>query len=591
MTLENETLKISDLIKVPDIKTVIQLEDLKNPGLRRMIVETFVLTEEVQNNLQAVLAGLIKKEGRGIFLKGHFGSGKSHFLSMLSLLVKYPSSWETILSQAPSLKNFEQELGRLRFLAVDISLVQHRGSEFLEDIILRGILEELGDDVIDKFGGTENRHETFSKLKEILKDKGFSGMVLLVDELSEFLRSKGDARAYNEDIRFLQYLGEEAGSFPFWVIASLQEWIEETGEIHQDTFNKIKDRYPVRLSLGRAHIEELVSGRLIMHREGAEARIGEVFDDLKSYFPSFPVKRERFIRLYPVHPATSSLLDQLKPLFSEHRGVVDFIHFRLKGDQERHIPSWLERPATELLTPEIIFDHFLDRIRERSETQIYVQRVYETSRDEIRDFFQDPDQKKTALAAVKLLILFAISPSKYKYTVRHMAEMILFQITSMEAEINYHFMQDILDRLSKEGSYIRAELANDPLDNHYFIDLKADIAGIMRRRVRHMASKLFPEDRRLFWKTAAMVDSPYLPLGGWIEAGRQQLTLTWQHTRRVGTLLLRQLDELSIDELDGLAKQWKRSEEDFFPLVGTGPNRDDQFRHVKETLLPAIRDP
>ncbi len=587
---ENESLRIRDLVEVPDIRTVIQLEDVKDNNLRRMIVETFVLTSEVQSNLQAVLTSLTAHEGRGIFLKGHFGSGKSHFLSMLSLLIKYPRSWDTVLSQAPSLSNFEQKLNKLHFMVVEISLVQHRGSEFLEDIVLHSILDGLGDEVAGRFGGTETRHETFSKLKVLLEEEGFSGMVLLIDELSEFLRSKTDARAYNEDIRFLQYLGEEANSFPFWIVASLQEWIEETGEIHQDTFNKIKDRYRIRLSLGRAHIEELVSERLIRHKEGAEAGISNVFDDLKSYFPNFPVTRERFVRLYPVHPATSSLLDRLKPLFSEHRGVVDFIHFRLKGDPERHIPSWLEKPAHELLTPEVLFDHFLDRIRERSETQIYVQRVFETSQDEIPDLFQDPDQRKIALVVIKLLILFAISPVKYKYTVRHMAEMVLFQITPMEAEINYQFLHDILDRLAKEGSYVRAETRDDPLDKHYYIDLKADIGGIMRRRIRHMASEFFPEDRRLFWKTAAIVDSPYLPLDGWVDAGRQRVTLSWQHTQRVGTLLLRQLDELSINELEGLSRQWARSEEDFFLLVGTTHNRDEQYRHVKNDLLPKIRE-
>ena len=587
---ENKSLKIRDLVEVPDIRTVIQLEDVKDSNLRRMIVETFVLTSEVESNLQAVFTSLTGNEGRGIFLKGHFGSGKSHFLSMLSLLIKHPRSWDTVLSQAPSLGEFEQKLNKLHFKVVEISLVQHRGSEFIEDIVLRSIFDELGDEVTGRFGGMEDRHETFSKFNAILKEKGFSGMVLLIDELSEFLRSKADARAYNEDIRFLQYLGEEASSFPFWVFASLQEWIEEMGEIHQDTFNKIKDRYRIRLSLGRAHIEELVSERLIRHREEAEASISNVFDDLKSYFPSFPVTRDRFVRLYPVHPATSSLLDRLKPLFSEHRGVVDFIHFRLKGDPERHIPSWLEKPAHELLTPEVIFDHFLDRIRERSETQIYVQRVFETSQDEISDLFKDPDQRKIALVVIKLLILFAISPVKYKYTVRHMAEMVLFQITPMETEINYHFLYDVLDRLAKEGSYVRVETRDDLLDNHYYIDLKADIGGIIRRRIRHMASEFFPEDRRLFWKTAAIVDSPYLPLGGWVDAGRQRVTLPWQHTQRVGTLLLRQLDELSINELEGLSRQWARSEEDFFLLVGTTHNRDEQYSHVKNDLLPKIRE-
>ena len=580
---------ISDLVEVPEIKTVIQLEDLKDSRLRQMIEDTFVLTSEVLDNLRAIFVSLSGSEGRGIFIKGHFGSGKSHLLSVISLLIKYPGTWKTILSQAPSMVDFERKLTGHRFLSVEVSLVQHRGSEFLEDIILRAIFRELGDEAAEKFDGAETRHDLFSKLKAMLKENGITGMVLLVDELSEFLRSKGDARSYNEDIRFLQYLGEEATSFPLWVIATLQEWIEETGEIHQDTFNKIKDRYRIRLNLGRAHIEELVSERLIHHKEGSEGKIGEIYDDLKSYFPTFPVTRDRFIRLYPVHPATSSLLDRLKPLFSEHRGVVDFIHFRLKGDPERHIPPWLDRSQQELLTPEAIFDHFLDRIRERSETQIYVERVFDACEDEVPELFQDPDQQRIALVVVKLLILYAISPVKFKYTVRHVAEMILFQVTPMEPEINYQFLHGILDRLAKEGAYIRVKTADDPLENLYFIDLKADAASIMRKRVRHRASELFPEDRRLFWKTATMVDTHYLPLGGWVEAGRQQVGVKWQHTQRQGLLLLRQLDEITVDEIEGLSRQWSRSETDFFLLVGTTHACDKQVAHVREVLLPKVR--
>ena len=590
MTDEGKNLRllIKDLVDVPEIKTVIQLEDLKAPELRRMIVETFVITGEVEENLRSIFTSLSRQKGRGIFLKGHFGSGKSHFLSMLSLLLRYPQSWETVISQVPSLADFEEKIRGLRFLVVDISLVQHRGSELLEEIFLSSIIKELGTETKPCFEGAHTRHETFRKIKALLKEHRLSGMFILVDELSEFLRSKADAHAYNEDIRFLQYLGEEAEGFPLWIVASLQEWIEETGEIHQDTFNKIKDRYRIRLTLGRAHIEELVSGRLIRHKEGAETKISAVFEELKSYFPTFPVTRERFSRLYPVHPATSSLLDRLKPLFSEHRGVVDFIHFRLKGDPERHIPCRLDREAQELLTPEVIFDHFLDRIKERSETQVYLERVFDACQSEIPELFKDHDQQKIAFVVIKLLILFAITPVRYKYTVRHIAEMVLFRITSMESEINYQFLYDILDRLSKEGSYIRVETRDDPLDNVYYIDLKADMAGIIRRRIRHMAQEIFPEDQRLFTKLACMVDSPCLPLRDWVENDRQKVSLMWQHTRRNGTLFLRPLDELTLEEIAALARQNERSEEDFFIMVGTTHNRDKQFRNVKDVLLPGV---
>lgn len=298
--------KIKDLIEVPEIRTVIQLKDLKESHLREMILHSFVVTAEVMKSPDMVLTSLSGSQGRGIFLKGHFGSGKSHFLSMISLLLRHPDSWNFLLSQEPSVERFMKGLQARRFLAVEISLIHYRGTEFLEDILLREIFQELSSHLGHPFEGTDSRRETFREIQRTLGDLGFSGLVLLVDELSEFLRSKPDGHAYHEDIRFLQYLGEEASSFPLWIVASLQEWIEETGEINQDTFNKIKDRYPIRIMLGRSHIEELVSHRLIRHRLGADGEIRKIFQNLRRLFPSFPVEESRFLRLYPVHPATVS---------------------------------------------------------------------------------------------------------------------------------------------------------------------------------------------------------------------------------------------------------------------------------------------
>lgn len=580
--------RVEDLVEVPEIRTVIQLEDLKDPRLSRMLMESFVLTQEVSDNLKAVLESLCRKEGRGILLKGHFGSGKSHFLSLLSLLVKRPETWRFILEQEPGLEELRQRIsGRPPLLAVEVSLVRHRAAEYLEDIVVGALADGLGERLAEK---PVTRHAAFDRLSRRLREEGYGGVVVLVDELSEFLRSKADARQFNEDIRFLQYLGEEGRSVPLWVIATLQEWIEETGEIHQETFNKIKDRYPVRLSLGRAHIEELVSERLIRHKPGAEARIRDLFENLRGYFPTFPVAGDRFARLYPVHPATSFLLDRLRMLFSEHRGIVDFIHYRLKGDPERRIAAWLDRPARDLLTPDIIFDHFLDRLRESSETQLYVARVYESYAEEIPVLFQDPDQQKVALAAVKLLVLFAVSPVKFRYTVRHMAEMLLFPVTPLDSEVNYRFVQDILDRMCAQGEYIRVEAADDSLDNRYFIDVKPDLRAIVRRRIRHGAAQLYSEDRRLFSKLAPLVDAPHLPLSTWVEREHTTVSLTWQHTRRRGWLMVGRLEELGVETLGALAEKWAWVEEDFFLFLGTTSFPEKQVEHVDKALLPYLRE-
>lgn len=582
--------KVGDLIEIPEIKTVIQLKDLQESNLRQMILHSFVVTAEVMKSLEMILTSLSGREGRGAFLKGHFGSGKSHFLSMLSLLLRYPESWDNILSQEPSLKHFRKSLQSPRFLVVEISLIQHRGTEFLEDIFFKNIFRELSGKIGRPFEGAESRHETFQEIRRTMGTLGFSGLVLLIDELSEFLRSKTDAHAYHEDIRFLQYLGEEASSFPLWIIASLQEWIEETGEINQDTFNKIKDRYPVRISLGRSHIEELVSHRLIRHREGAEEEIRKIFLSLRRYFPLFPVDESRFLKLYPVHPATITLLDRLRPLFSEHRGIVDFIHYRLKGNIERGIPSFLERPAQELLGPSAIFDHFVHRIREMAETQPFVEKGFDYYQDEIPQIFRDPEQQKVALEAVKLLILFAISPVKIRYTARHMAEMILFRVTDLESEINYQYLRDILERLVKESSYLAVIPGKDPLDDQFSITLRPDISSIMRQKIRQGVTEIFPNDRRLFDRLLPLADSPHLPFVGWAEQRQQRVSTLWEYTRRSGIILLRQIDEISLNEAEALANEWKQIEEDFFLIVATTHNIEKQYQHLRDLLLPKLRE-
>lgn len=582
-------IRIGDLVEVPEIKTVIQLKDLERADLRRMILDSFVVTTEVSKSLERVLTSLAKPEGRGAFLKGNFGSGKSHFLGMLSLLLRHPESWAPLVQQEASLEDFRKPLELKKFLVVEISLIQHRGTEFLEDIFLKEIFGELSRHLGRSFEGKESRKETFEETRKAMGRLGLSGLVLLVDELSEFLRSKADAHAYREDIRFLQYLGEEASAFPLWVVASLQEWIEETGELSQDTFNKIKDRYPVRLTLGRAHIEELVSHRLIRHRPAAQEEVRKVFQNLRSYFPSFPVDEKRFMKLYPVHPATITLLDRLKPLFSEHRGIVDFIHYRLKGDVERGIPTFLDRPAHELLGPSTIFDHFIHRIREMAETQPYVEKGFEYYREEIPQIFKDPDQERVALEAVKLLILFAISPVETRYTVRHMAEMVLFRVTELDGQTNYQYFRDILSRLVKETSFLVVSPGKDPLDDRVSIDLRVDLSAILRRKVRQGVSEIFPGDRRLFQRLLPLAESSHIPFTGWAEQGQQRVSTLWEYTRRNGLLLLRQIDEIPLAELENLAVEWTGVEEDFFLIVGTTTGVERQYEHLRGNLLPALK--
>ncbi len=81
-TLET-TLK--DLIEIPEVKLVIELDDAERSP--QEIISTLVFTDEINEGLKTILSRLNQTCGCGIFIKGNFGCGKSHFLSYLYLLL------------------------------------------------------------------------------------------------------------------------------------------------------------------------------------------------------------------------------------------------------------------------------------------------------------------------------------------------------------------------------------------------------------------------------------------------------------------------------------------------------------------------
>lgn len=585
MTVSN----MGELIAVPPVKTVIQLSDTRDAGAAHEIVASFVLTEDAEFALSTISRDLVQGRGRGYFLQGAFGTGKSHLLSLLTLLLSQPEA-----KFEGRLREIMAPLAGRRFLTVPVSLVEHASREYLEDIILRAIQAALG----EVGGGTAfpggegagfpSRGEAFERLKEIMRAKNFAGLVLIIDELSEFLRAKPDGRSFNEDIRFLQYLGEVAAEFPAWIVASLQERLEETGAIAPEAFAKIKDRYPVRLRLSGRHIKELISSRLIQRKPPAAPYISSLYERLKRALGELPFSREELMTLYPVHPLTVRFLEDLKQLFSQHRGVVDFIHYQLAGDPARRLPGLLSGPADRLLTPDLIFDHFRTRIREIPETNPYSEVVVRAW--ELDSPLADPEERELALKLVKILALAAMSPLPAHLTPRRLLQLTLYTLTDLDPAVNQEYIANLLDRMYREGPYLSRAEGPDGASPEYRIDLEADISLFVRRRLAYIRENLLPEDRRVFTRLGAWVDEPFLPLKAWLEEPVSARTVSWQHTARSGRLILTALDELSAEHIKDLARELKESELDFVLIVGEAFQTERAARHLKEVLLPAVAE-
>lgn len=579
---------IKDLIEIQNIKSVINLSDLLDKKLRRHISENFVFTGEVENHIKIIIDEIFRGRGQGFFLQGAYGTGKSHFLAILNLILEDKEISGHILGKSGIYRE-NTEIGKItECLAIPVSLIEHNSNQSLEDIIHYNLNKKLSHltDVFASIPHNYSRQEIMENLIKTILEKNIRGIVLLIDELSEFLKSKPSGRQFNEDIRYLQFLGEFSLSNPLWIVASLQERLEETGEISPYIFNKIKDRYPARLIFTGKHIEELINKGLIIKKTGSTEKLKPLYSKLKKHFPSWPVWEEKFISLYPIHPMTIYLLDNLKFLFSQHRGVADFIHTRVNGDRKRLIKGIMDDPWDNIITPDFIFDHFNMRLKETVETRQYIDIVYKYYEQEMDMVFPDENDKSNAFKIIKLLILISIMPIKKNFSIREITEAFLPCITDMEPRINYDYMRNITEKLFRAGSYILK--SRERSGETYSIDPQEDINLILKRKTEYILSNLFKEEKIFYKKLLSAIDGSVIPLPYLQFNQINNKTLSWQNTLREGYVILTDLSHIDEEKFQFLEEEIKKTEKDFIFIMGTPDLSEKNSKFIKNIQYSII---
>ncbi len=414
--------------------TVVRLADLEGAGAQ-WISESYVLTAEVGEHLQVLRRLLSAKDGRGIFLVGHYGSGKSHFFGYLAQQL----TSGRFVPEAPTL--------------AAISLVNFRAEARLEDIVTAAL------------GFQSDDHDRRLGWSALLA-RHPHGFMLLLDELSEFLRSKADHRSFNEDVRFLQFMGEWAQGHPFWILAAMQEQIEHTGDLEVALYRKIKDRFPIRFFLTPSHVRDLLSESILVKKPGYAAAVAELATELRHAFPDNPLEDGVLASIYPVHPVTLELLEEIRDRFSQTRGVVDFTVTQLAGNAVRGVEPFLDRPWGSLITPDAIVAHFRDLFETQPEFVPLAQQLFPYYEKHLQRLFPNDAQHALARRVLNLLVLIHLSPVRDGLSAEDAAYWLLFTATRIDPATNLRIIGRILERLADEGRYLKAS------GGRYYLDLR-----------------------------------------------------------------------------------------------------------------------
>jgi energy-coupling factor transporter ATP-binding protein EcfA2 len=259
-------MRYGDLIQFEPIEKTIELHHIKRPGEGKKLLSTYVISDEMAERLAKVmipqLSFDVAVDHQGLLVVGNYGTGKSHLMSVLSLVAE-DAAYQPMLRHPKVAEAAASIAGKLKVHRFEISsgmslreMVTEELTQFLDQIGVDYAFPPA-DKVVNNKASFEEMMAAFA---EVYPDHG---VLLVVDELLDYLRSRKD-HALVLDLSFLREIGEVCKHLRFRFVAGVQEAVFDSSRFAHvaDSLRRVKDRF-TQVLLARQDVSFVVAERLL----------------------------------------------------------------------------------------------------------------------------------------------------------------------------------------------------------------------------------------------------------------------------------------------------------------------------------------
>jgi hypothetical protein len=388
-----------DLIQFEPIESVIQLLDANRADEAKKLISTYVISDQMADRIAKQMVPQLSfdesVDHKGMLVVGNYGTGKSHLMSVLSLVAE-DASYLPMIRHPKVVEAAETIAGKFKVHRIEIS-----SQMSLRDIVtqeLEVFLDKLGvsytfppaDKVVNNKAAIEEMMAAFDEAHP------GQGVLLVVDELLEFLRSRKDHDLVL-DLSFLREIGEVVKHLRFRFVAGVQEAIFDSSRFQHvsDSLRRVSERFS-QVLLARQDVSFVVAERLLKKTADQQHKIRTYLRPFAKFYSNMNERMDEYVRLFPVHPDYISTFDQL--VFTEKRGALVTLRDQIQSILDDEVPEG--RPGL------IGFDQFWDTVTSnsvlRSDANIGpVLKVTEILGERVQKAFTRPAYKAMATRIVK----------------------------------------------------------------------------------------------------------------------------------------------------------------------------------------------
>ena len=476
-------MKYKDLIQFEQIDSVVQLLDADRPDEAKKLISTFVISDDMAERISKLMVPQLgfdeAVDHKGVLIVGNYGTGKSHLMSVLSLVAE-DAAYATMIRHPKVVDAVASVAGRFKVLRIEIGGLEMPLRQIITQQLER-FLKKLGVDFTFPSSDKElSNKDSFEEMMAAFGEKfPNQGMLLVVDEFLEYLQSRRDHELVL-DLAILRQIGEVARHLKFRFVAGVQEAIFDSGRFQHvaDSMRRVNDRF-TQILIDRQDVSFVVSARLLKKSADQQNKIREYLKPFTKFYGSMNERMDEYVRLFPVHPDYLKTFEQIH--FTEKRGALKTIEAAMQAILDQDVPT--DRPQL------IAYESFWNTVKSnqvlRADPNIKeVLRVSEVLESRIQQAFTRPAYKPMALRVINGLAVHRLTTGGDIHvpigpTAAELRDSLcLFQpgvedMPGESAENLLSMVQTVMREVLKtvNGQFI----SKAPDTEQYYLDLKKDI--------------------------------------------------------------------------------------------------------------------
>lgn len=475
-------MQYGDLIQFEPIESVIQLLDANRPDEAKKLVSTYVISDDMAERIAMQMIPQLSfgeaVDHKGVLVVGNYGTGKSHLMSVLSLVAE-DADYVSMIRHPKVAEAASAIAGKFKVHRIEIS-----SQMSLRDIItqqLEVFLDKQGvsfsfpaaDKVINNKAAFEEMMAAFAEVHPN------HGVLLVVDEFLEYLRSRKDHDLVL-DLSFLREIGEVAKHLRFRFVAGVQEAIFDSSRFQHvaDSLRRVKDRF-TQVLLARQDVSFVVAERLLKKTADQQDKIRSYLTPFAKFYGSMNERMDEYVRLFPVHPDYIGTFERL--VFTEKRGALVTLRDQIQAILKDQVPE--DRPGL------IGYDKFWETVTSNSVLRADpnigpVLKVSEVLSERVSKAFTRPTYKPMALRIIDGLSVHRLTTGGDIYvpvgpTAEELRDTLcLFQpgIEDMGGEPEADLLSLVQTVLRETLKTVNGQFISKAADTEqYYLDLKKDV--------------------------------------------------------------------------------------------------------------------